>query len=188
VYFAGTVEYLDDPRWREFMSKNSRSTATTSAVDKRLRIQSWLMQEGWKIAEGHHPNATWVISASVDKGFTLIIAQPANATDRIDIQAGVGIDGDHQKLVAAMDAKQRRNLFWELRFDLLKLAVDFNGFDEPVRQINVMQRMYDDGLTKDRFLQRVSKIKNSQVLIVWTLRRAFDQPPDEDVLGSGFVQ
>jgi len=170
------------------MSKHSRSTGNGYTNDKRSRIQTWLMQEGWKIGEGQHPQASWIITASQDKGFTVVVAQPSNTRDRVDIQAGVAIGDDHQKMIAAMDGKQRQKLFWDLRFDLLKMGVDFSGFDEPVKMLNVTQRMYDDGLTKDRFLQRVNKIKNAQVAILWTINRTFDQPPDDDILGSGFVQ
>jgi hypothetical protein len=182
------VDYLRDSSWREFMSKHSRSTANLYAVDKRSRIQNWLLQEGWKIADGQHPKASWIVTASQDKGFTLVVVQPASMRDRIEIQAGVGIDESAQKLLAAMDAVQRRSLFWDLRFDLLRMGVDFSGFDDPPKQLNVTQRMYDDGLTKDRFLQRVTKIKNAQIMIIWTINRAFDQPPEDEILGSGFVQ
>lgn len=170
------------------MSKHSGSTGNSHTENKRGRVQSWLMQEGWKIGEGHHPNASWIITASQDNGFTVVVVQPNDTRDRIDIQAGVTLDDSSQKLIGSMDGSQRQKLFWDLRFDLLKMGVDFNGFDEPVRQLNVMQRMYDDGLTKDRFLQRVTKIKNAQVTILWTMNRAFNQPPDDDILGSGFVQ
>jgi hypothetical protein len=170
------------------MSKHGRSTANPRTENKRSRIQTWLMQEGWKIGEGQHPDALWVVSASNERGFALVVAQPRNTLDRIDIQAGVTIDEGHQRLLAGMDSKQRQDLFWQLRFDLLKMGVDFEGFEDPVKMLNVTQRMYDDGLTKDRFLQRVTKIKNAQVLIIWTINRAFDQPPDDEILGSGFVQ
>src|SRR5689334_1293583 len=137
------------------MSKHSRSTGNGQTQDKRSRIQNWIMQEAWKIGDGQHPNASWIVSASQDNGATVVIAQPTNRRDRIDIQASVGIDDNHQKLIAGMDAAERRDLFWRLRFDLLKMGLDFTGFDDPPKQLNVMQRMYDDGLTKDRFLQRV---------------------------------
>lgn len=170
------------------MSKHSNSTGSPRSDNKRARIQAWLMQEGWKIGEGQHPQAQWLISATNERGFALVVVQPSNGPDRIDIQAGVTIDEGIQKLIAGMEPKLRQDLFWGLRFELLKMGVDFAGFDEPVKLLNVSQRMYDDGLTKDRFVQRMSKIKNGQVLILWTLRRAFDQPPGDDVLDSGFVQ
>jgi len=170
------------------MSKHGRSTASPRTENKRSRIQGWLMQEGWQIAENQHPNAAWIIAATQAGGFGLLIVQPQSTPDRIDIQAGIGIDPEHQRLIAAMEPKQRQELWWNLRFDLLKMGVDFGGFDEPVTQLHVSQRMYDDGLTKDRFLQRVTKIKNAEILILWSIRRAFDQPPDDEILGSGFVQ
>lgn len=169
------------------MSKHGHATAPARMDGKRNRIQSWLMQEGWKIGEAHHPQASWVVSASHDTGLSIVAAQPANAPDRIDVQASVTISDDHQKQIAMMDVKQRQDLWWRLRFDLLRLGIDFQGFDEPVRQISVMQRIYDDGLTKDRFLQRVSKIKNAQALTIWSIRRDLNQTPGDDVLNEGFI-
>jgi hypothetical protein len=182
------LEFGNPDTWRDIMSKHGRSTANPRSENKRSKIQSWLMQEGWKIGEAQHPQASWVIAATNPGGFSLVIAQPQNTPDRIDIQSSVIIGDDHQKLIAAMEPKERQDLWWGLRFALLKMGVDFGGFDEPVKMLAVIQRMYDDGLTKDRFLQRVTKIKNSQVLILWTIRRAFDQPPGDDVLDSGFIQ
>lgn len=166
------------------MSKHSGSTGNQQTNNKRERLQRWLMQDGWKIAEAHHPQASWIISAS--GLISLLIVQPAATSDRIDIQTGVSIADEHQKQIAAMDTNQRRDLWWRIRFDLLRMGVDYRGFDEPVREIHVMQRMFDDGLTKDRFLQRVSKIKNAQILISSNVQRALDQPPD-DILNEGFI-
>ena len=170
------------------MSKHGRSTANPRTENKRTRIQGWLMQEGWKIGEAQHPDALWVISATDDAGRTLVVVQPRSMPDRVDMQASVAIDPNHQKLVAAMEPKERQDLWWGLRLELLKFGVDFTGFEEQVKMLNVLQRMYDDGLTKDRFVQRLIKIRNAQVLILWTINRAFDQPPDDDILGSGLVQ
>lgn len=71
------------------MSKHGRSTANPRTENKRSRIQTWLMQEGWTIGEVQHPNAMWIISAKHASGFSLVIAQPQNTPDRIDIQASV---------------------------------------------------------------------------------------------------
>ena len=145
------------------------------------------MQEGWKIGEAQHPEASWVI-ANNDRGISFVVVQPRAQPDRVEIQTSVLIHETHQRLLAEMDQKQRQDLWWRLRFELLRMGVDFEGFEDPVKQLVVLQRMYNDGLTKDRFAQRITKIKNAQVLILWTIQRAFHEPPDDEVLGSGFIQ
>jgi hypothetical protein len=168
------------------MSQHGHSTGSARGENKRSRIQSWLMQEGWQIGEVQHPKASWVIGAKQESGFAVVIAQPTSPVDCVHIEATVRIDPHHQKMIAAMDGKLRAELWWRLRFGLLKLGVEFGPIQDGVTNLNVTQRMYDDGLTKDRFLQRVGKIRNAQVLILWTINRTFDQSPD-DVLDSGFV-
>ena len=181
------VDYTDS-LWREIMSEHSRSTGNSHLEEKRSRLEKWLMQEGWKLGEKHHPNALWVITAILGTGGSLVVIQPRSVVDRVAIQTIVTISEDHQKLIAAMEPKRREDLWWNIRFELLRMNVAFGGLEEAVKLVTVLQNMYDDGLTKDRFLQRVAKVRNAQAMVVWSILRTFDQPPDDDILSSSLVQ
>ena len=132
------------------MSKHGRSTGNLRLEEKRKRLEKWLMQEGWQISEIQHPKALWAIAATL-KGGSVFVAQPLSVLDRVAIQTVATISADHQKLIAAMEPKPREDLWWNLRFDLLKMGVTFGGFEESVKAVEVVDNMYDDGLTKRPF-------------------------------------
>lgn len=156
------------------MHKHGRSTANPRFENRRNRIQGWLMQEGWQVTEAHNPDFLWVIIAQNKFGQTILIVQPKAPPDRIEFQAHIVLAEEHLKRLAAMKSQYRNQMWWDLRFELLKLGVDFEGFTEPVRQIRVLQKIYDDGLTKDRFVQRLSLVKAGLLLVIWRLGKTLE--------------
>jgi hypothetical protein len=86
-----------------------------------------------------------------------------------------------------MDAKKREEFWWGLKMKLLDTGLDFNGLAEPVQRIDIGQRIYTDGMTKDAFLQRTSQVKFAQILVLWSIAHILQQPTD-DVLDSGLIQ
>lgn len=158
------------------MSKHSRSTANPRSENKRSRIQSWLMQEGWQLAELHAPEAEWVISATNAAGHVLVVAQEKKALNRLAVQGSVTIDPRHRAMINALTLTQRQTLLTELRFGLLSMELDFDGVVEPLETIQVSQRVYDDGLTEDRFQQRASQVKRGVIFTIWTIAKTLEQP------------
>jgi hypothetical protein len=172
-------------QFTDIMAKHGRSTANPHIQSKRDRIQNWLMQEGWTVGEEQAANALWCINAKTN-GYTMIVAQLAQPADRINIQSSVLVALEHQNLFAAMEQNKRQDFWWNMRMKLLDMGLDFNGLAEPVQRIDIGQRIYDDGLTKDAFLQRVSQVKRGQIVVLWSIGRFLQQPTDED-MDSGLV-
>ncbi|HKZ80924.1 MAG TPA: DUF2299 family protein [Pyrinomonadaceae bacterium] len=171
------------------MAKHARSTANQPSQNKRSRIQSWLMQEGWKIGELPITEAAlWGITATSDIGHVIIVAQPRQPTDRTIIQASVTVDDDTKRQIAAMSQEKRQEFWWRIRLGLLEMGLEFSGFAEPINLLGVSQRIYDDGLTKDEFLQRVSQVKRGVIFILWMIQRGLQQPPDDSILDAGLIQ
>ena len=168
------------------MSKHGPSTENSRLEDKRTRIQTWLVQEGWKVDQAQAEGALWIITATNETQQNIVVAQPQSLPDRIEIQATILLPDDRQKMFEDMDAKEREAVLWNLRFELLKLGVEFVGLAGPVvQEIRILQRIYDDGLTQDRFTQRISQVKAGAILTVWTISLALEQPTDE--LDSSFT-
>ena len=75
------------------------------------------------------------------------------------------------------EAEVKDAILWELRFRLLNMSVDFSGIGEPLERVTVAQRIYLDGLTKDRFLQRVAVVKNALIAVIWSIGRRLSHLP-----------
>ncbi|MGD8369316.1 MAG: DUF2299 family protein, partial [Desulfobacterales bacterium] len=59
--------------------------------------------------------------------------------------------------------------------------VDFTGIAEPMRSVQVTQRIYLDGLTKDSFIQRFTNVRNALITVIWSIIQNLEgiEPPAE---------
>ena len=98
---------------------------------KQLKIQSWLMSEGWQIGEAKSDQAVWAITATNPVGQVVVVLQPKQAPDLTVIQARMEFDAEFQSRLASLSSKIRQDLFWDIRFSLLNQNIDFEGMTEP---------------------------------------------------------
>lgn len=149
----------------------------------RSKIQSWLMAEGWKIAEQPHPDFGWLIRAEDAAGRRVLLGQHKLRQDHIHLEALVNISPEHsQKFESLPDEKRRENL-WKMRFRLLMMNVDFAGVAEPLQNVVLTQRIYLDGLTQDVFTQRFLMFRNAVIAVIWSIMQDLEgvEPPAESV-------
>lgn len=151
----------------------------------RGRIQSWLLAEGWELAEKDHAEAVWLLEARDAGGRHLIVGQKRGKTDQLILEGAVVLSETHQTSFEALDGEARQELLWDLRFLLLGLGVEFQGVQDPFRRVTVGQRIYFDGLTRDGFLQRVTQVRNAILATIWTFARRLNLAPSADGAGEG---
>ncbi len=150
----------------------------------REKIQTWLMGEGWTLREKTHDTANWLIEAHDSGNRHIVVGQRQGRDDQILLEGAVAVVEQHQKQLASLPAAERQEMLWELRFSLLTLGVEFHGVEEPLSRVMIGQRIYLDGLTKDRFLQRVSRVRNGVLLVIWTIARKLNLSPPPGVDGG----
>lgn len=153
-------------------------TATTASEreEVRARVQSWLLSEGWQLTEKPHADATWLVEARDAGGRHVIVGQKKGREDQILLEGAVGIAERHREQLALLPLAERLDILWNLRFALLGLNVEFNGVEEPLTRVMIGQRIYFDGLTKDRFLQRISLVRNGIIAVIWSIARRLERP------------
>ena len=154
-------------------SENDQNMDTT-----RDQVQNWLMSEGWQIAEPTHPDFAWLIRAEDGGERKILVGQNKAREDRIHLEANVRISDDHRKQFEGLAEDKRREVLWNLRFQLLQMNVDFVGVAEPLGEVILTQRMYLDGLTKDSFIQRFLTVRNAIIAVIWsTIKDLMDVTP-----------
>lgn len=168
------------------MSAHTNSTATPASQGKRSRIQRWLAEEGWQITELQHPDAVWLFQVFDSMGHGMGIIQPKSSPDRIVIQSPITIDADRQRALSALSEKVRQALVWEIRSGLLAIGLDFTGLSDPLSFVGLTQQICDDGLTKDRFTQRILQVKRGVALVFGCILRALEEPPPRET-DTGFI-
>jgi hypothetical protein len=147
----------------------------------RDQIQNWLMNEGWQISEQSHPGAEWLIRAEDAARRRILVGQNKARSDMIYMEARVNLADEHRKMFEKLPDEKRRSILWELRFRLLSLNVDFAGVAEPMQAVQLTQRIYVDGLTRDAFLQRFSNVRNAVIMVIWSIIQNLEnvEPPAE---------
>jgi hypothetical protein len=136
--------------------------------ETRGKVQNWLMSEGWQIAEPTHPEFAWLIRAEDSGERRILVGQNKAREDRIHLEANIRISDEHRKLFESLPADKRKEILWNLRFQLLQMNVDFVGVAEPLQDVILTQRIYLDGLTKDAFIQRFITLRNAVIAVIWS--------------------
>jgi hypothetical protein len=149
--------------------------------DIRNQVQNWLMSEGWQIAEQAHPDLAWLIRAEDAAKRRILVGQSKARPDLIHLEARVNLVDAHRRMFENLPPQTRRKILWDLRFRLLVMNVDFAGVAEPMRTVQVTQRLYMDGLTKDNFLQRFKNVRNALITVIWSIIQNLEgvEPPAE---------
>ena len=132
----------------------------------RYQIQSWLMEEGWHVRAEDPKGQAWLLTAVDEQQRRIGVAQVAQPADRIVIQATLTVSNE-DSYILAKDNETLDDVLWTIRFGLLTLGVEFGGIERPPKRITVMQRIYPDGLSKDKFLQRVTQVRNGLLMVQW---------------------
>jgi len=159
-----------------------------STENARDQVQNWLMNEGWQISEQSHPNLTWLIRAEDAAQRRILVGQSKARPDMILLEARVNLADEHQKMFENLPQEKRREILWDLRFRLLAMKVDFAGVAEPMQSVQVTQRIYLDGLTKDNFIQRFANVRNALITVIWSIIQNLEgvEPPSES--GEATIQ
>ena len=165
------------------MTTAGDSARNQRSAEVKEQIQTWLMEEGWRIRTENVPDTEWFLSGESEAKVRIGIGQRRGRLDQIIIQGSVTFQQEQQEQIARLLEEERNDFLWNMRFNLLNLGVEFSGVAESPQEIRISQRIYYDGLTKDHFLQRVSQVRNGVLTVLWMVARKLAQPPPERTLG-----
>ncbi len=157
--------------------------AIKMAPDKiKEKIRAWLMEDGWSLRQEAPEQSLWLFVAEDQFGRKIVVGQRVNKEDEIVIQGAVNISDDTTDRIGRLTEKERDDLLWDLRFELVRTNLEFNGISFPLKRVEVIERLFLDALTKDSFLQRASEVRKGVLIVVWVLAKKFaQQPPPRQV-------
>ncbi|MGD9117297.1 MAG: DUF2299 family protein [Dehalococcoidia bacterium] len=158
-------------------------TTEMSSAQIREKIRTWLMEDGWSLRQDMPKQGLWAFIAEDQFGRKIVVGQRENKEDEIVIQGAVNIDDDTTDRIGRLTEDERNALLWELRFELVRTNLEFSGISLPLKRVEVLERVFLDALTKDRFLQRTSEVRKGVLIVIWVLSRKFAQPPPPRQVG-----
>src|SRR5882672_2281009 len=146
---------------------------TKDRFPKRVWVKDWLDTE-WSLSDVYDPNTDWILQAMSKEGKegqAFVVVQTTVFPDQLMIQGSAEIVLEMRKQLTEMTDADRRDLFWELRFGLLNLGVEFTGVTEPLELVMIRKSIWDDALTRDCFMNRVDEVNAAVIFVLWTLQR-----------------
>ena len=147
------------------------------------QVRNWLMEDGWSLRQETPPQTLWAFLAEDQFGRKIVVGQRANREDEVVIQGSVNIGDDTTDRIDRLNEDERNTLLWDLRFELVKTNLEFSGISLPLKRVEVIERIFLDGLTKDCFLQRASEVRKGVLIVLWMLARKFAQQPSPRQMG-----
>ncbi len=147
------------------------------------RVQKMLLGDGWTLVDLTTKETIWAWIAEDPMHRKLVIGQRVGREDELIIQASVNITSDTTTRMNGLSEKERNEFLWDLRFELLRTNLEFEGISLPLKQIIVSERICLDALSKDAVLQRASEVRKGLLIVLWMIARKFGQPPPPRQLG-----
>jgi hypothetical protein len=158
--------------------------ATKMSPDQiKDKVQTWLMEDGWSVRQETPSMSLWTFVATDQFGRVIGVGQRKNKEDEVIIQGAINIGDDTNDRITRMTDDDRNNLLWDLRFQLVQTNLEFSGIVLPLKRIEVVERIFLDGLTKDCFLQRTSEVRKGVLIVMWLFARKLGQPPPPKQMG-----
>jgi hypothetical protein len=144
----------------------------------RQRIERWLGDEGFQIWPFPDKEAYFAYKVARDGGSPLLIWQPRDKTDSIQVSSNVRLaEDDHAKLQTVHE--QKRFLLFDFKMVLLSTGCNWQFIPSPEswRSLRVSKTIFYDGLSKDRFFETIDAITRAVSTIMVTFQWKFDITP-----------
>jgi len=115
------------------------------------------------------------------------IIQPLAKSDMLLIVCLTSVSPEHRQIMGRSRPEQRAEFIWALRFVMNTFSVDFE-MDHPdniLQKFTITDLIYDDGLSKDRFMSALRKVWKATLQVIWILQKEYGGPePAEKEPGS----
>ena len=157
-----------------FLGKVSNMNIDEKAEERRTLIKKWLVELGFVVNEYQDENAAFGFGAETG-GDKIAVYQPIDQPDLVVIAARLSLNA-YSKLLSNRRNTVQGSLLWELGFALLDTGLIFEREGDPIKWINLHANIYSDGLTKDRFAQKILKVQLAMRRIFWMLDRDMKKP------------
>lgn len=150
----------------------------------RDRVTDWLLAEGWKLQGAESPDAEWVFVAEDRQGKKVAFGQTRKRPGFLELQANIVLDDKHRIQLEELPEDELEDLLWDLRFELLRLDVEFHGLQRPFRAVGLKIRVHQEELSQSLFYERLRRMNRAMLMVLWSVTRKLSHPaPAEEPEG-----
>ncbi len=142
---------------------------STNSIDDKIR--EWLQSLGYSVSNQPQAKEPFnVVVAPPQGGPVLNVIRPTVDGKFYVITMGIGIHPMHQNALREMKDRDRKEFLNELKYDLLKMGVDFAFL--PINQetpqiVQVSRLVLSESLTPNEFLNSFFSVRNAGLLVIF---------------------
>lgn len=146
----------------------------------KSKVHNWLKEEGWELQEVAQPKFSWAFVVK-RTGLNLDVAQQEGKSDQCIVRIALNLI-DAKPALTKLRQDEVDELIWQLRFELARQEVEFEGVNSPLEEVAIFRTIYSDGLTKNSFSDTLGKVLRAFMLLRLVLTRRLGNISD-----SGWV-
>ena len=118
----------------------------------------------------------WGLMAEDRHKRRLLISQQNGHEDRVLLEARVVPTPEQSERLVAVPDWQANDLMWDIRLELSRMGIDFQGVSLPLKRVVLTEALYfegalDSALAKDTFFQRVEHVRRGIAMVQFLLQR-----------------
>ncbi len=144
----------------------------------RAKVQSWLIDEGYKVSIEDNPKTYYTIVAEHPTKMHIVVSQSLDSKDRLTIEGGLQIPDQFRKL----PENERLDVLWDVRYGLVNNEISFimvpNG--QLPEKIILLKNIWYDGLTKNNLMNTAQKVVEGKLMPLWKIQRKLGAPEPKD--------
>ncbi len=146
-------------------------------IDKDL-ILSWFTYECDSTPEeGTSDEIEWLLTGKMSGMDIAIICPKGEAV--IQIQRGIEIGADHKAVISRSGRERQAEFYYNLKRGLLATGVRWqlkfsDANESEFIETRLYQTLFEDGLTRDAFKQRLMMVHDATVLLLVELRHILE--------------
>lgn len=146
----------------------------------RERVSEWLIDEGWKIQGAESPDAEWVFVAEDRQGKKVAFGRNRGRPGFLELQSNIVLDERHRAQLEDLAEDDLEEFLWDLRFELLRLDVEFHGLRSPLRAVGLKIRIYEEDLSRGQFYHQLRRMNRAMLMVLWSVTRKLSHPAPPD--------
>jgi hypothetical protein len=145
------------------------------------KVRNWLVEEGIYKDALPDQEATFhfIVNFPPNSPHILHIIQPKMRKDLLLFMGGIELSKEHYEALKALPKAQRDQILWDMKFQLLFKAVDFQMTPnlEELKALQFTKPVYFDGLNKNEFMNGLREVFKCILFIIWKMVQLFGERP-----------
>ena len=143
------------------------------------KIMTWLSEEGIYKDKVANDNALFHFNAESPQGSGRLIdiIQPKNRDDLILVGNGLMFSPEHLDKLKEMDAAERTEFLWDIKFGLLFRESSFNMLPDGINpeKIQFTREIHYDGLNKNKLMESIRENFRCNLFVIWKFNKQFGE-------------